>query len=84
MRIHISALAVLAGATVTASVPAPAHAQDGKAVFQKNCAACHQANGKGIPGAFPALAGNAVVQGPAKEPATDRIGEPGKYVSPSG
>ncbi len=39
-----------------------AHA-DGKAIFAKNCAACHQASGKGIPGAFPALAGNAFVQG---------------------
>lgn len=36
---------------------------DGKAIFAKNCAACHQATGKGIPGAFPALAGNAFVQG---------------------
>ncbi len=41
-----------------------AHA-DGKAIFAKNCAACHQASGKGIPGAFPALAGNAFVQGNA-------------------
>jgi len=48
----------------------PASAADGKAVFQKSCAACHQASGKGIPGAFPALAGNAFVQGPAQDPAT--------------
>ena len=41
-----------------------AHA-DGKAIFSKNCAACHQTTGKGIPGAFPALAGNAFVQGNA-------------------
>ena len=48
---------------------APAHAQelDGKALFLKNCAACHQAGGKGIPGAFPALAGNGFVQGQAGE-----------------
>jgi cytochrome c6 len=39
-------------------------------LFAKNCAACHQASGKGIPGAFPALAGNAFVQGPAAEVAT--------------
>ncbi len=43
-----------------------AHA-DGKAIFSKNCAACHQATGKGIPGAFPALAGNAFVQGNASQ-----------------
>lgn len=40
---------------------------DGQAIFAKYCAACHQATGKGIRGAFPALAGNAFVQG-APEP----------------
>lgn len=49
---------------------AGAQAMDGKALFQKNCAACHQANGKGIPGAFPALAGNALVQGAPADVAT--------------
>lgn len=44
---------------------AGAHAQavDGKALFAKNCAACHQATGLGIPGAFPALKGNVFAQG---------------------
>lgn len=32
----------------------------GKQLFEANCAACHQSNGQGLPGAFPALAGNAV------------------------
>ena len=36
----------------------------GEKVFASNCAACHQANGKGIPGAFPPLDGDAVVKGP--------------------
>jgi len=49
---------------------ASAQPMDGKALFQKNCAACHQANGKGIPGAFPALAGNALLQGAPAEAAT--------------
>ena len=40
---------------------------DGKATFAKNCAACHQASGKGIPGAFPALAGSKFVQGPSAD-----------------
>jgi mono/diheme cytochrome c family protein len=40
-----------------------AQAQDGKTMFAKNCAACHQASGAGIPGAFPALKGNALAQG---------------------
>ena len=30
----------------------------GEALFQANCAACHQANGQGLPGAFPPLAGS--------------------------
>jgi mono/diheme cytochrome c family protein len=40
-----------------------AQEMDGKALFLKNCAACHQPTGKGIPGAFPALAGSKFVQG---------------------
>jgi cytochrome c6 len=67
MTRHFSALAALVGFAVALPVHA---AGDGKAVFQKNCAACHQATGKGIPGAFPALAGNTFVQGPAKDAAT--------------
>ncbi|HZV64036.1 MAG TPA: cytochrome c [Telluria sp.] len=42
---------------------AGAQTLDGKAVFAANCAACHQATGAGIPGAFPALKGNRFVQG---------------------
>jgi len=42
---------------------AQAPAEDGQTLFAKNCAACHQADGKGIPGAFPALAGSSVVTG---------------------
>lgn len=49
---------------------AAAQGMDGKAIFAKNCAACHLANGKGIPGAFPALAGSAFVQGAPNELAT--------------
>jgi cytochrome c oxidase subunit 2 len=30
----------------------------GEKVFSSTCVACHQANGKGIPGTFPALDGN--------------------------
>jgi len=36
----------------------------GEKVFAGNCAACHQASGKGVPGAFPALDGSKVVTGP--------------------
>ncbi|MDD4880835.1 MAG: cytochrome c oxidase subunit II [Gallionellaceae bacterium] len=37
---------------------------NGEKVYAANCAACHQANGRGIPGLFPALAGSAIVNGP--------------------
>lgn len=40
-----------------------AQASDGAKVFQTNCSSCHQANGQGVPGTFPPLAGNAVVVG---------------------
>ena len=33
----------------------------GKEVYQTRCAACHQVNGQGIPGFYPALAGSYVV-----------------------
>jgi cytochrome c oxidase subunit 2 len=36
----------------------------GEKVYTANCAVCHQANGKGVPGAFAALDGSAVVNGP--------------------
>ncbi len=40
----------------------PALAQDGKALYGGHCAACHGAEGQGIPGAIPPLAGNPRVQ----------------------
>ena len=36
----------------------------GEKVYQSNCVACHQANGMGVPGAFPALSGSKLVTGP--------------------
>lgn len=36
----------------------------GKSLFTAHCSACHQANGKGLPGAFPPLVGNAAVDNP--------------------
>ena len=48
------------------SGPVPAEvgaAVDGKAVFAAQCAACHQATGKGLPGVFPPLDGSEWVQG---------------------
>ncbi len=37
----------------------------GETVYNANCAACHQANGQGIPGVFPAIADSAIATGPA-------------------
>lgn len=39
----------------------------GEKVYAQNCVACHQATGKGVPGAFPALDGSKVVNGPKAE-----------------
>ncbi len=39
----------------------------GEKVYNTNCVACHQANGKGVPGAFAALDGSPVVNGPKAE-----------------
>jgi cytochrome c oxidase subunit 2 len=36
----------------------------GEKVYAANCVACHQANGQGVKGAFPALDGSKVVNGP--------------------
>ena len=39
----------------------------GETVYQANCAACHQADGKGLPGVFPAISGSKVATGPIAE-----------------
>jgi cytochrome c6 len=58
--IHLAALfAALA-------VPALASAATPQSQFLDNCSACHQATGKGVKGAFPALAGSPLVQGDPK------------------
>lgn len=43
----------------TAAASSPSAAADGATVFARNCAACHGDDGRGRPGAFPPLAGNA-------------------------
>jgi cytochrome c oxidase subunit 2 len=35
----------------------------GESVYNTNCAACHQANGQGIPGVFPPIAGSTIATG---------------------
>jgi len=52
------------GALALTVPPSVALAQsDGASLFAQNCSACHQLNGEGIRGAFPALAENALVNG---------------------
>jgi len=51
------------GASTTTSVARSTSGLDGKTLYTQNCEACHQANGQGLPGAFPPLAGSATVNG---------------------
>jgi len=62
--------ACLLAAAAIAAAPASAQNADGQSLFKKNCAACHQASGKGIPGAFPPLVGSAIVLGAPTEATT--------------
>ncbi len=50
----------------TAQAAAPGAAVEVGASFAANCAACHQANGQGLPGVFPPLAGSEWVVGDPK------------------
>lgn len=63
----ISTALAIAGLCAGAAHAQGARAADGKTLYAKNCAACHQATGRGIPGAFPPLVGSAIVIGPTTE-----------------
>lgn len=62
----LSAAVLLGAATIAGAAMAQTSGAD---LFSQNCAACHQAAGEGVPGAFPALAGNKLVQGDPKDAA---------------
>lgn len=49
---------------------------EGKGVYEKNCAVCHQVTGAGLPPAFPALTGSKVTTSPI-------FGADGKYLPDS-
>jgi mono/diheme cytochrome c family protein len=51
-----------------AKVASQESAVDGAQVYQANCASCHQAQGEGLPGAFPPLAASEWVIGEARIP----------------
>ena len=59
----IGAAAAVAQTTHQPTVGGSAPALDPARTFSDNCAACHQEDGKGIEGAFPALAGDKFVLG---------------------
>jgi mono/diheme cytochrome c family protein len=40
---------------------------NGKTVYEKNCAVCHQTNGAGLPPAFPALTNSKITTGPVAD-----------------
>jgi cytochrome c oxidase cbb3-type subunit II len=58
-----ASLADSAGSAAAAAAPATRgyDAAKGQSLFVANCAACHQATGEGLPGAFPPLKGNPAV-----------------------
>lgn len=57
----------------------------GEKVYLASCAACHQPNGQGVPGLFPALSGSKMVTGP-KQAQIDIVvhGKPGTAMAPFG
>ncbi len=69
---------VAGGLLAAGAVSVAAHAATPSALFNDNCSACHQTTGKGVKGAFPALAGDPFVQGdPAPMMATVLAGRAG-------
>jgi cytochrome c6 len=63
-RVSILVIAAAIG-TLTSNI-SPAQS-DGGILFVQNCSACHQRNGKGLPGVYPALAGDAFVTGAVEQ-----------------
>lgn len=61
--------------------PAKSSLENGKAAYLANCAACHQPDGKGLPGAFPPLAKSDFLKAPYDEAINNVVhGRSGKMV----
>ncbi len=56
-----------ASSNVADVAPKSGSGPDGAEIYTRVCAACHQANGQGVPGAFPPLDGSPYVTGPNVE-----------------
>lgn len=74
----VDARVEVAAADATAEPAAEAPSKDalmqkGESVYKANCAACHQANGTGLPPNFPSLVGSAVVKGDVAEQITQLL-----------
>jgi len=61
-------IATKAGGAAAEQVAELTPAEKGKKIFSANCATCHQANGLGVAGQYPPLAGSEIVNGGARRP----------------
>lgn len=69
MSAQVKTVVVIAAvALVATAFVRPGPEPQGQSRYQ-TCAACHQANGRGVPGAFPPLAGSEFVTGAPEIPA---------------
>ncbi|GHA88117.1 c-type cytochrome [Modicisalibacter luteus] len=56
MRISsVIGVIMLSSLTVGSAIAADSSHLEGATLYQQNCAACHQANGEGVPGVYPPL-----------------------------
>lgn len=60
---NVAAAQPAGAVSAAAAATTNAATQDGRAVFNRTCATCHQQNGQGIRGAFPPLVGSPFVTG---------------------
>jgi cytochrome c oxidase subunit 2 len=59
--------AAIAKAALSETLPLDELMTRGEQVYMANCAACHQPNGAGLPGAFPALINSPLIKGPVMD-----------------